>query len=270
METITITYTAVGEIKDGTLRLTVPAMTDPATWSDASSDNISVRGGGSVAYGRSFYDEEGTALTDNPDHVPGIQQVIVSDIRLAANGTVVFTYDTQVGAAIKDETFTLEFQGGEGPDLSTASPPDPYAALAAVKDADGDDLIVEVEEAAAGTGELDVMYDAITASTEDSTTSAEITFIYTATGAIDYPGTFAVRVPAAWSEADPADGDYTVEYQDDEGNTLRGTAQSVEEVDKDAVDPSDDRDLIAKIRGANSPANWCRESDCVHLHVRRT
>ena len=172
---------------------------------------------------------------------------------MAAGGQVVFTYNTQVGPAIKDETFNVAFQGGEGPGLSTASPPDPYAGLMAVKDADGSDLIVEVEEAAAGTGELDVMHDAITASTEDSTTSAEITFIYIATGAIDYPGTFAVRVPTAWSEDDPAAGDYTVAYQNAAGVELRGTAQSVEEGAQDARDAGDDRDLIAKIRGANSP-----------------
>ena len=123
----------------------------------------------------------------------------------------------------------------------------------AVKDADGNDLIVEVEEAAAGTGDLDVMHDAITASTEDTTTSAEITFIYTATGAIDYPGTFAVRVPTAWSEADPADGDYTVAYQNAAGVAQSGTAQSVEKGARSATDVGDDRDLVAKIRGANSP-----------------
>ena len=223
MGTFTITYTAVGEIKDGRLRLEVPDK-----WSDVSG--ITARGGGgSVDHGRQYYDEEGTALTTNPDHVPGIRQVIVSGIRLAAGGQVVFTYNTMVGATIGDHTFKLEFQGGEGPGLSTASPPDPYAGLMAVKDADGNDLIVEVEEAAAGTGELDVMHDAITASTEDSTTSAEITFIYTATGAIDYPGTFAVRVPTAWSETDPVAGDYTVAYQNAAGVALRGTAQSVEE-----------------------------------------
>ena len=247
MGTFTITYTAVGEIKDGTLRLEVPDK-----WSDTTDENIKVDGGGgSVDRGRQYYDEAGTAFTDNPDHVPGIRQVIVSGIRLAASGQVVFTYETQVGPAIKDdETFNLAFQGGEGPGLD---PDKPYAGLMAVKDADGNDLIVEVEEAAAGTGELDVMHDAITASTEDSTTSAEITFIYTATGAIDYPGTFAVRVPAAWSEADPAAGDYTVAYQNAAGVELRGTAQSVEEGAQDARDAGDDRDLIAKIRGANSP-----------------
>ena len=60
MGTFTITYTAVGEIKDGTLRLEVPDK-----WSDASSENITVSGGsGSTKYGRGYYDEEGTALTD--------------------------------------------------------------------------------------------------------------------------------------------------------------------------------------------------------------
>ena len=80
--------------------------------------SMSVVGSGSVVYGRDFYDEEGTALTTNPDHVPGIRQVIVSGIRLVANGHGrTFTYNTMVGPAIKDETFNVAFQGGEGPGL---------------------------------------------------------------------------------------------------------------------------------------------------------
>ena len=235
METVTITYTAAGEIEDGTLRLTVPDM-----WSDASSDNITFRGGGGSAdYGRGYYEDEdedgdGTkyeAFEDNPDHVPGILQVVYSSISLAAGGEVVFTYNTQVGATIGDVTFTLEFQGGEGPALDAE---DPYAGFVAVSGntATLGELVVSVGEAAAGTGEIAVMHDAIQA----GDTASEITFIYTAAGQIDYPGTFAVRVPTAWSEADPAAGDYTVAYQNAEGVALRGTAQSVEEGAQDAAD----------------------------------
>ena len=55
METVTITYTAAGEIEDGALRLTVPDK-----WSDASSDNITVRGGGGSAdHGRQYYEDRG-------------------------------------------------------------------------------------------------------------------------------------------------------------------------------------------------------------------
>ena len=244
METITITYTAVGEIEDGALRLEVPDK-----WSDASSDNISVRGGGGSAdYGRDYYEygEDGETLeakADKPDHTPTLLQVVYSGISLAAGGEVVFTYSTQVGATIGDHTFKLEFQGGEGPGLDAK---DPTKGFGAVKDADGGDLIVKVGEAAAGTGELeDPMHDAIQAGDTD----AEITFIYTAAGAINYPGTFAVRVPTGWGDSDytVGAGDYTVTYEDADGNLLRGTQESVEEV------APKDLDMLAKIKGANSP-----------------
>ena len=123
METVTITYTAAGEIEDGALRLTVPDK-----WSDASSDNISVRGGGGSAdHGRGYYeyDEDGETLVakaDKPDHTPSLLQVVYSSISLAGGGQVVFTYNTQVGGTIGDATFKLEFQGGEGPGLDAEDP----------------------------------------------------------------------------------------------------------------------------------------------------
>ena len=152
-----------GEIDDGALRLTVPDK-----WADASSDNISVRGGGGSAdHGRGYYDEEGTALESNPDHVPGILQVVYSSIRLAGGGQVVFTYNTTVGGTIGDATFKLEFQGGEGPALSAT---DPYAGFGDVSGntATLGELVVSVGEAAAGTGEIAVMHDAIQAGDTDS------------------------------------------------------------------------------------------------------
>ena len=123
METVTITYTAAGEIDDGALRLTVPDK-----WSDASSDNISVRGGGGSAdHGRGYYeyDEDGETLVekaDKPDHTPSLLQVVYSSISLAAGGEVVFTYNTTGGSTIGDATFKLEFQGGEGPGLDAEDP----------------------------------------------------------------------------------------------------------------------------------------------------
>ena len=100
---------------------------------------------------------------DNPDHTPGILQVVYSSIRLAGGGQVVFTYNTTVGGTIGDATFTLEFQGGEGPGLDAE---DPYAGFGDVSGntATLGELVVSVGEAAAGTGELeDPMHDAIQA-----------------------------------------------------------------------------------------------------------
>ena len=240
METITITYTAAGEIEDGTLRLEVP------DWSDASSDNITVRGGGGSAdHGRGYYeyDEDGETLVakaDKPDHTPSLLQVVYSSISLNAGGTVVFTYNTQVGATIGNHDFKLAFKGGEGPGLDAEDPTVGF----------GTDIVlmVSVGEAAAGTGELDVIgADGITASSEDDKTATEISFVYIAEGEIDYPGEFAVRVPTAWAEDGPTASDYEVEYQNADGDVLRGTSQSVEE------DAPDGQDMMARIRGASSP-----------------
>ena len=255
METVTITYTAAGEIQDGALRLTVPARTDPATWADASSENITVSGGGGSAdHGSQYYESpdddgddtkyEALPLPTGRTKVPGIREVVYSGISLAAGGQVTFTYNTQVGPTIGDHTFKLEFQGGEGPGLSTANPPDPYAGFGEVS---AGDLKIAVGEAAAGTGTATVMHDAIQA----GDTAAEITFTYTAAGEIDYPGTFAVSVPTAWDADGPAAGDYTVAYQsvaaDGTVTPLTGTAQSVEEAAPDG------QDMMAQIRGAASP-----------------
>ena len=103
------------------------------------------------------------------------------------------------------------------------------------------------------------MHDAIQAGDTD----VEITFIYTAAGAIDFPGEFAVTVPTEWGAA-PTAASYEVEYQDDMGNALTGTAQSVER-SRSVRSGYDGYDQ----RGCQS-ANRCWESGCVHLHVRRT
>ena len=248
METVTITYTAAGEIVDGALRLTIPARTDPATWADASSENITVSGGGGSAdHGAQYYESpdddgdetmyEALPLPADRTKVPGIRQVVYSGINLAAGGTVTFTYNTQVGATIGSHTFKLEFQGG-GVNLSAT---DPYAGFATVAD-----LAISVGEAAAGTGTVEVDQDSIKAGDTD----AEITFIYTAAGEIDYPGTFAVGVPTGWGAA-PTAASYEVAYQSVDKNgvvtTLTGTAQSVEE-----AAPSGQM-MVASIRGAASP-----------------
>ena len=239
METVTITYTAAGEIKDGTLRLEVPDK-----WSDASSDNITVSVG-SADHGRQYYETEdddgdGTkyeALDNKPKDVANIRNVLVRDIKLAAGGTVVFTYNTQVGATIGDHKFKLEFKGGEGPGLDDKDASKGFGAVSG-------NLTVKVGEAAAGTGTPTVTHAPIQAG--DTDTDAVITFIYTAAGEIDYPGTFAVRVPTEWGGA-PSAASYEVEYQDKDGNALSGTSQSVERASPDG------RDMMAKIRGASSP-----------------
>ena len=224
---LTITYEAEGEIEDGSLKLTVPDK-----WSGAARESFTISGGGGSARYDLDYDADNNpkpAAADVDYDVPGAREVIYSGISLNAGGTVTFVYETAVIGALGGQTFNLAFKGGDGPD-------DDFKAVSG--------LTVTVNEAAPGDGDVAVRgAEGITAGSEGN----EISFVYVATGAVDYPGTFAVRVPETWDADGPADGDYTVTYEDADGNVLTGTQESVEE-----VDPAN-QDMQAKIKGANSP-----------------
>ena len=58
--------------------------------------------------------------------------------------------------------------------------------------------------------------------------------------------------------------DYTVTYEDADGNVLTGTQESVEEV------APKDQDMQAKIKGANSPLITAGHHGGIQLHERCT
>ena len=210
-------------------------------------------GGGSADHGRGYYeyDEDGETLVakaDKPDHTPSILQVVYSSISLAAGGQVVFTYNTTGGRRPSETTFKLEFQGGEGPGLDAEDPTVGFGDVSGNTATLGE-LVVSVGEAAAGTGELDVMHDAIQAGDTD----AEITFIYTAAGQIDYPGTFAVRVPAAWVRRILLLVITPLHTRMRRGRCTSWNCPVCGGRCSGCCGSGYDRDLIAKIRGAASP-----------------
>ena len=124
--------------------------------------------------------------SDFGDDVAGVREVIYSGISLNEGGTVTFTYTTDVIGTLGGQPFSLAFKGGDGPGTDFG------AAVA---------LTVTVNEAGPGDGDVAVRgADGITAGSEGN----EISFVYVATGAVDYPGAFAVRVPETWDEDGPA------------------------------------------------------------------
>ena len=120
------------------------------------------------------------AKADKPDHTPSLYcRSLYSSISLAQvdrlSSPIIHRWEGPFG---DEHTFTLEFQGGEGPGLDAEDPTVGFVAVSGNTATLGE-LVVSVGEAAAGTGEIAVMHDAIQAGDTDS----EITFIYTAAGA---------------------------------------------------------------------------------------
>ena len=96
MSTITVTYTADGQVDDGQLKLTIPA-----NWDAPMSSNVTIVGGGantSVRYGGAHTAAELTALAavaiDDVDL--GAMDVLVDNVMLAGGGTVTFMYTSAV------------------------------------------------------------------------------------------------------------------------------------------------------------------------------
>ena len=102
--TVTITYTAAGQITGGSLKVTVPE-----NWSAAMAANFKVSTG-SATYGG---DLSATALADHAD-LSNARELLVSGINLAQNGVLTLTYTTDVQATAGDATFNFAFTGVDG------------------------------------------------------------------------------------------------------------------------------------------------------------
>ena len=99
---VTITYTAAGQVVDGDLRITVPE-----NWSLAQDDHFASISGGTPTYGGDLTDAE--RADDDPvdndidDDAVGTRQLIISGIDLRAGGTYSVTYeDVTVQATAKE------------------------------------------------------------------------------------------------------------------------------------------------------------------------
>ena len=202
---LTIVYTAVGEVRDGALRLTLPEHWTPPM--NANFDISSVGG----SRGRAYFGGDYT-----PANLPvglGERDVLVESLRLDEADTVKLVYKnvTVQPTAADDVVFGIAYKGSDGPG-------DGFIAL--------DDLTVDVGEARAGSGMAEVSPKFVSA----EATGRTLTFTYIAAGEATFPKDIRVKVPDNWSppsDATPAPenrGTYTVAHVRD-GREVSGIIQ---------------------------------------------
>ena len=159
---ITIAYTAVGEIKDGTIKLTIPA-----EWSAPMSDYVTVEPAaavGGVESGGDYKvdeDELVDELKDRNDEFEddldlGAMDIIVDGVAMEKGDTLTITYANAMVQPTKEDgvNFKVEVDGGDGPDTGPKE-----------VTGDGDithETTVDVEAARAGSGSGMVAHDPIT------------------------------------------------------------------------------------------------------------
>ncbi len=176
---LTVTYTAVGQMVGGKVRLEVPA-----GWSAPTAETV--------------------AITPAIPPTFSGQMAIVEGVNLSANGTVTFVYtgDVQpkVGTGV---AFAVGVDGGDAADK--------------FDNVSGDEtmLTVDVDEARQGAGSGEVTPRIVDA----GATGVNLTFTYTAVGIINAPREFRVQVPIGWTAPssaamDPENkGTYTVAHR---------------------------------------------------------
>ena len=217
MSTITVTYTADGEINAGgqpplsALRLTIPENWDPPT--SGASGNVMVTGGGSGATMRASGDHteaELTALTAAAaaaDLVLGTMDFIVDNVMLAGGEKVVFTYTSAMAqGTMGDADFAVAVNGGDGPGT-------------AIMPVEKSMTTVTVGEAGSGSGMIAVDTGGIILA--GSTTDKTLTFTYTVAGEASYPKDVRIAVPDGWDV--PIAGNYTVSHKSGTQSSRAGT-----------------------------------------------
>ena len=181
---ITITYTSIGQIVNGRVKLTVPAaLTGGADGAGVTASHISVSG--NAKYGGALTAAQ-LALDANADVTK--DDILVSNVNLRADGTVTFTYEGAIPEITQDLSFTVALDGGEGPGEVDEGMVTPAQV--------GDALTVTVLEAAAGSGMVSI---APMASVAAGSVVDEITVTYTAIGQIDADKVITVTVPGDWA-----------------------------------------------------------------------
>ena len=192
---VEIVYTASGQIRGGSLKLTIPGK-----WSNPTTDTVKITTNGTVDLSTALYggdyigdpdDAEDDDFPVDADDVAllGAMDVTVDGVNLAAGQKVTFVYsNAMVQPTIGDSAFVVAVAGGDGPGEDPVGvTPDP-----------ADALTVSVGNASPGSGSGTVELDqAIIANTGGNT----LTFIYTPAGQIDDRSLdIRVEVPTGWSE----------------------------------------------------------------------
>ena len=181
---VEITYTSIGQIRDGQVKLTVPENWSPVTTED-EGDNVQIAPSG--------------AHDGDPDFPAGTTREIVAEgVNLRAGGTLTFIYTTTVQPTAGDDiVFMVEVNGGEGPGEET--------------EVIGVHPVIDVRAARIGTGDVAVAPGVVEAGAD----VAKIDFTYTAVGDIFFPTEFTIIVPQGWTSATAGirtadEGRYTV------------------------------------------------------------
>ena len=183
MSTITVTYTADGQIDDGQLKLTIPE-----DWDAPTSGNVMVTGGGSGATMRASGDHTEAELTalgaDADDDLDLLaMDVIVDNVMLAGGETVVFTYTSAMAqGTVGDAEFAVAVNGGDGPGTEIMSVEKSMTTVA-------------VGEAGSGSGMIAVDTGGIILA---GSTDKTLTFTYTVAGEAKYPKDVRIAVPDGW------------------------------------------------------------------------
>jgi len=176
---LTITYTAAGQMIGGRVRLTIPP-----GWSAPTRSTVTVSPSASTRY-------DG-------------QMVIVEGVNLSANGTLTFVYIADVQPTVETGVnFYVAVHSGISGDSFV--------------DVSGSDTIltVDVREARRGSGSGTVTPTRV----NPGDTGVNLTFTYTAVGEISAPREFRVQVPASWTPPSGAatspdnKGTYTVTHR---------------------------------------------------------
>ena len=119
---VTIVYTAAGQIRGGSLKLTVPD-----DWSNPTKDNVDIRSTGTVNLPSALYggDYVGADPDDADDTFPedadgdallGAMDVTVGGVNLDEGETVTFeSSNAMVQPTIDDPAFVVAVAGGAGP-----------------------------------------------------------------------------------------------------------------------------------------------------------
>ena len=177
--TLTITYTAAGQMVGGRVRLTIPP-----DWSAPTRSTVTVRPSASTRY-------DG-------------QMVIVEGVNLSANGTLTFVYTADVQPTVETGVnFYVAVHSGIS-----------YDSFVDVSGSDTN-LTVDVREARRGSGSGTVLPTSV----NPGDTGVTLTFTYTAVGEISAPREFHVQVPPSWTAPTGAatspdnKGTYTVTHR---------------------------------------------------------
>ena len=222
-----IVYTAAGQMRGGEVKLTIPkAWSDPEGTVD-TGHNLEVTPAAA-------HDEVRFSADADGNHT-----VVATDVDLAAGGSLTFVYSDVTVPSSESNVVQYQFKvavfGGE-------QPFDGEDGTEGQEIDDLTDLVVEVQQAKSGSGEVMVEPTAVDADGAEVT----LTFTYTAAGDIFYPRRLMVEVPTSWDA--PTSGSSASDGGRYEVKHMRGTTNEAGVVER----PPEGRKMVARVAQGKS------------------